>query len=192
MRVKKYSQAKISQQNKNELTLNNKGNIFYVRKTFKGVKVVCFAFWCFFALKPILQKKKKEKLAWNCPGNLNLPYCRSMLYFTDIFILNEKQLLNKSDITIFYPKCLFTLRMIRVFIKTSLNMVVLLPKCSWSRYKVVMNRKTIPPGYLALNSEGDYAHISTTRSPADGNMNLGGGNKSFLMVSNFPENNYLH
>ena len=106
MRVKKYSQAKISQQNKNELTLNNKDNIFYVRKTFKSVKVVCFAFWCFFALKPILQKKKKkkEKLAWNCPSNLNLPYYWSVLYFTGIFILNGKQLLNKSDIPKFYPK----------------------------------------------------------------------------------------
>ena len=149
-------------------------------------------FGAFLPLNPFCKKKKKkEKLAWNCPANLNLPYYWSVLYFTGIFILNGKQLLNKSDIPKFYPK-MFTLRMIRVFIKTSLNMVILLPKCSWSRYKVVMNRKTIPPGYLALNSEGDYAHISTTRSLTDGNMNLGGGNKSFLMVSNFPENNYLH
>ena len=65
-------------------------------------------------------------------------------------------------------------------------MVVLLPKFWWSQYKVSMNQNTIPPGYLVLNSESDYAHISTTRSLTDGNMNLGGGNKSFLMVSNFP------
>ena len=48
------------------------------------------------------------------------------------------------------------------------------------------SKKVIPPEYFALNSESNFAHISTTRSLTDGNMNLDSGNKSFLMVSNFP------
>ena len=51
-------------------------------------------------------------------------------------------------------------------------------KFSWSWYKVGMNRKTIPPGYFVLNSDTNFAHISTTRSLTDGKMNLGSGNNS--------------
>ena len=52
--------------------------------------------------------------------------------------------------------------------------------------------KTIPPGYFVLSSESNFAHISNARSLNDGNMNLGGRNKSFLIVPNFPQDNYLH
>ena len=51
---KKHSQAKMKQQNKIKLTLNNKGNIFYVRK---NLKVVSFAFWCFFCAQNLFVKK---------------------------------------------------------------------------------------------------------------------------------------
>ena len=60
---------------------------------------------------------------------------RTVLYFTGIFMLNGKQLFNKTDVQNFPPKCLFTLKMIRVFIHVWLNPVVLLPKFSWSQYK---------------------------------------------------------
>ena len=45
--------------------------------------------------------------------------------------------------------------------------------------------KTIPTGYSEL-TESDFTHISNARSLNDGNMNLGGRNKSFLIVPNFP------
>ena len=38
-----------------------------------------------------------------------------MLYFTGIFMLNGKQLLNKADIKNFHKRCLFTLRMISFY-----------------------------------------------------------------------------
>ena len=60
---------------------------------------------------------------------------RTLLYFIGIFMLNGKQLLNKIDVQNFPQKCLFTLKMIRVFIHVWLNLVVLLPKFSWSQYK---------------------------------------------------------
>ena len=47
----------MNQQNKIKQTLNNKGNIFYAHK---NLKVVCFAFWCFFMLKPFRKKNKKQ------------------------------------------------------------------------------------------------------------------------------------
>ena len=68
---------------------------------------------------------------------------RTVLYFTGIFMLNGKQLLNKTDKQNFPQKCLFTLRMTRVFINVWMNMVVLLLNFSWSRYKVGMNWKTV-------------------------------------------------
>ena len=43
-RAKKHSQENINQQNKNKLTLNNKGNDFSRAQTSKRVKVACFAF----------------------------------------------------------------------------------------------------------------------------------------------------
>ena len=43
-------------------------------------------------------------------------------------------------------------------------------------------KQLIPPGCFVLNSESDFAHISTTGSRAGGSINLGGGNKSFFMV----------
>ena len=49
-----------------------------------------------------------------------------------------------------------------------------------------IEKQVIPPGYFVLNSEGGFAHISTTGSQADGSMNLGDRNESFLMVQNFP------
>ena len=49
-----------------------------------------------------------------------------------------------------------------------------------------IENQLIPPGYFVLNSESDFAQISTTESVTDGSMNLGGINKGFLMVPNFP------
>ena len=61
--VKKHSQAKFNQHNKNKRTKNNKVNIFYVRKkTSKRVKVTCFAFWCFFCAQNLFEKKKINRL----------------------------------------------------------------------------------------------------------------------------------
>ena len=53
---RKKTQVKINQQNKIKQTLNNKGNIFYAPK---NLKVVCFAFWCFFTSKTCLLKNKQ-------------------------------------------------------------------------------------------------------------------------------------
>ena len=75
---------------------------------------------------------------------------RTVLYFTGIFMLNGKQLLNKTVTENFPQKCLFTLRMIRVFINVWMNMVVLLPKFSWSRYKVGMNWKIVNTSRIFL------------------------------------------
>ena len=47
-------------------------------------------------------------------------------------------------------------------------------------------KQLIPPVYFALNSESDFAQISTTGSLTDGSMNLGSRNESFLMMPNFP------
>ena len=49
-----------------------------------------------------------------------------------------------------------------------------------------IEKQLIPPGYFVLNSETNFAHISTTGSLTDGSMNLGGRNDRFLMVPNFP------
>ena len=54
---------------------------------------------------------------------------RTVLYFTGIFMLNGKQFLNKTY-KISPKNIFFTLRMIRVFVNISLNMVVFLPKFS--------------------------------------------------------------
>ena len=58
-------------------------------------------------------------------------------------MLNGKQLLNKTDTQNFPQKCLFTLRMITGFINVWMNMVVLLPKFSWSQYKDTHNTSRI-------------------------------------------------
>ena len=58
-------------------------------------------------------------------------------------MLNGKQLLNKTDTQNFPQKCLFTLRMIAGFINVWMNMVVLLPKFSWSQYKDTHNTSRI-------------------------------------------------
>ena len=50
----KHSQVKINQQNKIKQKLNHKGNIFYARK---NLKVVCYAFWCFFYAQNFFVKK---------------------------------------------------------------------------------------------------------------------------------------
>ena len=47
-----------------------------------------------------------------------------------------------------------------------------------------IEKQLIPPGYFVLNSESDFAHISTTGSLTDGSMNLGGRKKGFVMVPN--------
>ena len=60
---------------------------------------------------------------------------RTELFFTGIFMLNEKQLLYKTDVQNFSKKGLFTRRMKRVFISVWLNLLVLLPKFSWSWFK---------------------------------------------------------
>ena len=49
-----------------------------------------------------------------------------------------------------------------------------------------IDEQLIPPGYFVMNSESDFAHISTTGSLTDGRMNLGSRNEGFLMVQNFP------
>ena len=73
--VHKYtSQAKMNHQNKNKLTLNNKGNNVLRAQTSKRVKVVCFMFWCFLCTRNLFVKKKKKKQAWNCLDNLILLY----------------------------------------------------------------------------------------------------------------------
>ena len=60
-------------------------------------------------------------------------------------------------------------------------------KFSWSWYKLAwIEKQLIPPGYLVLNCESDFAHISNPGSLTDSSMNLGGRNKGFLMVPNFP------
>ena len=48
-----------------------------------------------------------------------------------------------------------------------------------------IEKQLIPSGCFVLNSESDFSHISTTRSQAGGNINLGGGNKGFLTVPTF-------
>ena len=48
-----------------------------------------------------------------------------------------------------------------------------------------IEKQVIPPGYFVFNSERGFAHISTTGSQADGSMNLGDRNESFLMVQKF-------
>ena len=49
-----------------------------------------------------------------------------------------------------------------------------------------LEKQLIPPGYFVLNSESNFAHISTTRSLTDGSMNLGDRNEGFLTVPNSP------
>ena len=86
-------------------------------------------------------------------------------YFTGIFMLNGKQLLNKTDKQNFPQKCLFTLRMTRVFINVWMNMMVLLPKFSWSRYKVGMNWKTVNSSRIfCIKFRSDFAYIFTPGS----------------------------
>ena len=70
--------------NQNQLTKQKQANkkqqrqqVFARTKTSKSLKVVCFAFWCFVTLKVFSQKKKKKKLALNCPDNL-------IYYTTDV------------------------------------------------------------------------------------------------------------
>ena len=47
-------------------------------------------------------------------------------------------------------------------------------------------KQLIPPEYFGLNSESDFAHISTPESLTASSMNMGSRNKGFLMVPNFP------
>lgn len=80
----------------------------------------------------------------------------------------------------FPPKCLFTLRIIKV---AGLNLVVFLLNFSWSRYKDWHEWKTlsIPPDYFVLNSVSGFVHISTTGSLTDGNIELSSGNMGRLI-----------
>ena len=100
--------------------------------------------------------------------------------------------LDKTDLQKFSQKFLLTLRMIRDFINAWLNLLELLPNFSWSQYRVDMNGKTVNASRVfVLNSEGDFAHTSTTfLSLADSNMEL--GNRKRFSVPNFKLNNYLH
>ena len=54
---KQKSTNKIKQQNKIKQTLNNKDNIFYAPK---NLKLLCFAFWCFFLRSKSVRKKKNK------------------------------------------------------------------------------------------------------------------------------------
>ena len=49
-----------------------------------------------------------------------------------------------------------------------------------------LKKQLITPGHFVLNSESDFAHISTPGSLTDSSMNLGSRIKGFLMVPNFP------
>ena len=49
-----------------------------------------------------------------------------------------------------------------------------------------IEEQVIPPGHFVLNSEKDFAHISSPGSLTDNSMNLGSIKKGFLMVPNFP------
>ena len=114
---------------------------------------------------------------------------RTVLYFACIFMLNGKQLLNKTDTQNVPKKCLVTLRMTRVFINVWMNMVVLLLKFSWSWYKLAMNWKTVNT-YRTFRIEFKEwlcpQWLSTPGSLTDSSINLGGRNKGFLMVPSFP------
>ena len=60
--------------NKTKLSehLTTKATFFLQAKTSKRMKVVRFAFWCFFYAQNLLVKKNKQ--AWNCPDNLSILY----------------------------------------------------------------------------------------------------------------------
>ena len=58
--VKKHSRAKIKQQNKIKHILNNKATFFMRAKTSQGVKVVCFAFCCYFYAESLLVRNRLE------------------------------------------------------------------------------------------------------------------------------------
>ena len=57
---KNTSQANMNQQNKNKLTLNNKGSNFLRAQTSKSVKVACFKLWGFLCERNLFLKKKKK------------------------------------------------------------------------------------------------------------------------------------
>ena len=56
----------------------------------------------------------------------------------------------------------------------------------WYFYGNFHEEQVIPPGHFVLNSEKDFAHISSPGSLTDNSMNLGSIKKGFLMVPNFP------
>ena len=58
-RQKNNSEAKITEQNKNKQTKNNKDNNFLRKKTFEREKIVYFAFWCFFYAQVLVFFVKK-------------------------------------------------------------------------------------------------------------------------------------
>ena len=132
-------------------------------------------------------KKTSFTCSWN-QGILAplLTTSRTVLYFTGVFMLKGKQLLNKTDTQNFPQKCLFTLRMTRVFLSEWIW---------WNFYQnfhdhdtrlAWIEKQLIPTGHFILNSESDFAHISTPASMTDSSMNLGNRNKGFLVVPNFP------
>ena len=66
--TQKRKSSKNNLQNKIKQTKNNKGNNFSGTRSSKRVKIVCFAFSCFFSAPKCFVKKNKQ--IQNCPNNL--------------------------------------------------------------------------------------------------------------------------
>ena len=75
---KNTSQPKVNQQNKNKLTLNNKGNSFLRAQSSKRVKVTCFAFQSFLCARNLFVKKINK---------LEIVLITSLYYTTEIYCL---------------------------------------------------------------------------------------------------------
>lgn len=98
----------------------------------------------------------------------------------------------KSKIKRNFPqKCLFTFKIVRVFVNVWLKLV-LSPNLSASRSNDRHERKNRTFGILLHGIESGFALIATTFTLTDGNKELGSGNTGFLRVLNFPWSNYLH
>ena len=136
-------------------------------------------------------KKHLLKWLWN-QGILATLFTtiRTVLYFTGVFMLNGKQLLNKPDTQNFPPKCLFTLRMtnfykcLNEYDVTFTEIFMITIKC-WHELKNSQYGKDILHWIQRVT-------LPTFLPQCDSSMNLGSRNKGFLMVPNFPWDNYLY
>ena len=101
--------------------------------------MLAVVFHCFFNLRgctfkdsvsPVLVFQKTSFKCFRNQGILVIEFTisQTILYFAGIFMLNGKQLLNKTNTQTFPKKYLFALRIIRVFINVWMKMMVLLPK----------------------------------------------------------------